>query len=566
MNSSPEALKSFVAAVRRRLLLRRLLSLGVVAVCIAFGVVLIAALLRVAFGYAAEPWWYAAAAAGAVLGTLVSWLLTLPRVDESARHADAAFGLQDALISWLHFAGKGRHEGFYALQAQQTAQKLEGLDARTIGVAPRQNRWLTALCLVAIASALGFMKPSDAVLLRQAQEEFTLAETARINDDLEQELEELTKDLGEEERELVDPDKLSEQIDAFEETAEPRAALRQYAKLEQMLQEQMAKLNQRRDEELAAKAAAELDKASETRKLAKPLQQKQYKKTAEQLSQMTPQKTAKLSEQQKQAARLRAASQRMAAAARSRRGANGSSGAGSAGQQGDNASSSSGSQGGDGSASGGTGSSGGELGEAMLDLDAAVAELEDALRKALDQEKKLGQCDSQCQSRCDSCLSKCDSALSSLSRCLSKMGVKKKACDRLNKLCKACSQCQGGLCNSQSNSLCRSPNAGGRNAGAGSVESRREPTDEALAAGPSERLSGIKGEGHSLKSVESADDGSGVASRQATTKRREFRRGVESFVNREDIPASVRRGVKRYFESIHDLPPITTETDEKSSL
>lgn len=565
MTSPQEVLKSFVAAVRRRLLLRRLWSLGVVAFGAAFGVVLLAALLRVAFGYAAEPWWYAAAAGGAVVATLVGWLCVLPRVDESAQHADAAFGLQDGLISWLHFVGKGRQAGFYALQAKQTAQKLEGLDPKSVGVVPRRNRWITALCLVAVAGALGFVKPSDAVLLRQAQEEFTLAETARINEELEKELEELTRDLDDEEHELVDPDKLREQIDAFEETSEPKAALRQYAKLEQMLQKQVAKLNQRRDEELAAKAAAELDKAPQTRKLAKPLQQKQYEKTAEQLSQMAPQKTAKLSEQQKQAARLRAASQRMAAAARSRRNASGSSGAGSAGQPG-GASSSSGSQGSNGSAAGGAGSSGGELGGAMLDLDAAVAKLEDALREALDQEKRLGKCDSQCQSRCESCLSKCDSSLSNLSRCLSKMGVKKRASSRLSKLCKACSQCQGGLCKSQSNSLCQSPNAGGRNAGAGSVESRRDPTDEALAAGSTERLSGIKGDGPSQTSIESADDGSGVSSRQATAKRREFRRSAESFVNREDIPASVRRGVKRYFESIHDLPPTATNPGEKDSL
>lgn len=551
-----QPIESFFDAVRHRLTLRRLGSLAVSATIVAAAAVLAAALSRVVFGYAAEPWWYAAAGAGAIFATLVAWLVTLPSAEASAREADEAFGLHDALVSWLHFGEAGKRGGFYDLQAKQSAQSVAPLDSRQVEVRPPRNRLLLALALAVVAGGLGFMQPSEAVQQRLAQEEFTLIESQRINQQLEELVKELDEQVEGEERELIDPDKLREQIEALEETADPKLALRQYAKLEQKLQQQLNKLNQRRDEQLAARAAKELDKSAETRKLAKPLDAKQYDQAAKELQNMQPSKTAKLSEQQKQAARLRAASQRMAAAARSRRSSSANSSEGSpAGKSGASAKGS-GSRG-EGQASGAAGQGGegddsGELANAMLDLDAAVADLEAALREACDQEKRDGQCNSKCLGKLSQCQSKCNGACNSLSKCLSKMAIKKKAQCRLASLCKSCSQCQGGLCQSPSSK-------NGRGVGASSVDSRRDPSDEALAAGPTERLTGIKNAGPSQKTTESADDGSGVSTRVAQSKEREFRRSVESYVSREDVPPAVRRGVKRYFESIHQI-----ETDPPS--
>ncbi|MEQ8847948.1 hypothetical protein [Botrimarina sp.] len=555
MAGQQDRLSDFVAHVRRRLTARRLWSIAAVVATVAGAALVLLAGARVLTGHAAEPWWYVAAALAAGVTTLVWFGLSVPQTDASAEWADRQWGLQDSLVSWLHFRRAGKQEGFYGLQAKQTAERVSCLDPQSIPVRPATRRWLTAACLVAVAAGLGFMKPSAAVQEKIAQEAFTLAETERINERLEEQLEELTAGLDEEERELIDPDQLREQIEAFQATPDQKQALRQYARLEQELQKKIAKLDQRRNEELAAKAAAELDKAAETRKLAEPLAQKQYDRAAEQLEQMQPDPAAKLTEQQKQAARLRAASQRMAAAAKSRRGASGGSGAAQAGagQKGAGAGAS---QGGDGSA-GGSGASGGDLGQAMLDLDEAVAELEDALDKAAQQQRRLGECDAKSLSRCNARQSRASAALSGLSKCLSKMAIKRKAQSRLASLCKSCSECQGGLCDKAG--LCLSPKSG-KNAGAATVESRREGLAEALAAGPAEQLSGIKGDGPSQKSVESADEGSGVSGRTAVSRERRFRRSVESFVSREDVPAGVRQGVKRYFESIHDIAPAAKPT------
>lgn len=562
MANIDKRVEAFLAHVRRRLTAQRLWSIAVGVATVAGATLVVAAGVRVAMGYAAEPVWYAIAAIAAVAATLIGFGLSVPKTDASARWADHEWRLHDALVSWMHFRDAGKQDGFYAAQAKQTADRIAQLDPERIDVRPPRQRWVAALCLLIVAAALGFMKPSAAVQERIAQEAFTLDETARINEELQKQLEELVEDLDEEEREMIEPDAIRDQIEAFQKTPDQKEALRQYARLEQDLQKKMAKLDQRRDEEMAAKAAAELEKGAETRKLAKPLAQKQYDKAAEQLKQMQPDPAAKLSEQQKQAARLRAASQRMAAAARSRRGASGGQGAGQAASSASQSSGSASSRSGEGSASGGSGSAGGDLGDAMLDLDAAVAELEGALKDASEQQKRLGKCDSKTLSKCDACQSKASAAMSSLSKCLSKMAVKCKAQSRLASLCKSCSQCQGGLCNKAG--MCQSPKSG-KKAGSATVESRREGLAEALAAGPTEQLSGIKGEGPSDKSVESADEGSGVSGRTAVARQREFRRSVESYVSREDVPASVRLGVKRYFESIHNLAPEGEPSDPSPS-
>lgn len=559
-NEATDRIERFVVGVRRRLALRGLWSAAAAVAIFVAGGLLVMAGARVLAGHAAEPAWYAVGAVVLAVGTLVGWVATLPRRDASARWADREWALQDALISWWHFRGAGKRDGFYQLQAEQTAAAVTPLDPAKIDVRPRRDRWVPALLLGAVACGLGFMEPSDSVKEQIEREAFLLAATAEANEALADKLEELTEGIDEQERELIDPNEIRAIIDGFEPTGDEKEALRQYARLETRLQKRIAKLSQRRDEELAAKAAAELKKAPETKRLAEPLAQKRFDRAAEELARLTPDRSAKLTERQKQAARLRAASQRMAAAARSRRapgspqggagqsgGASGESGAGAASQGGESSA-------GGGSAGGGSGSSDGRLRDAMLDLDTAVADLEDALREASEQERRLGSFDSASKKRCSSCQSRAESSLSRLSKCLSKMAIKRKAQSRLASLCKACSQCQGGLC--KTSGLCQSNRAGqGGGIGSSTNESRREGLADPLAPGPSEQLSGIKSGGPSDKTVESADDGTAVSGRTAVARDREFRRSVESFVSREDVPARVRRGVKRYFESIHDTEP-----------
>jgi len=125
----------------------------------------------------------------------------------------------------------------------------------------------------------------------------------------------------------------------------------------------------------------------------------------------------------------------------------------------------------------------------------------------------------------------------------------RRANKKLCRLSKKCSSCQSGLC--QACSACQSPNAGGKKAGWGSNSARRDAEDELVDNGQTTQLKGIKGNGPSLKSLEAADDGSGVSTQQATHRARNYQKQFESFVQREDVPEQVKQGVKRYFEVIH---------------
>ncbi|NNE93682.1 MAG: hypothetical protein HKN23_18690, partial [Verrucomicrobiales bacterium] len=120
-------------------------------------------------------------------------------------------------------------------------------------------------------------------------------------------------------------------------------------------------------------------------------------------------------------------------------------------------------------------------------------------------------------------------------------------------MCKKLGQCQGylGEPKFQSLSQCMGAKPGGKKAGTGSVESRTDQSTELVDNGQTTQLKGQKGQGPSLATIESADDGDGVSSRRTVAAQREFREQMESFVQREDVPEDVKEGVKQYFHSIH---------------
>ena len=85
------------------------------------------------------------------------------------------------------------------------------------------------------------------------------------------------------------------------------------------------------------------------------------------------------------------------------------------------------------------------------------------------------------------------------------------------------------------------------------MESRRNESDLTQDNGNRDQLQGIKGQGPSNTNVESADSGTGSASRQVKLTEREWKRQLESFVQREDVPTEVKEGVKEYFKGIQQV-------------
>jgi hypothetical protein len=137
---------------------------------------------------------------------------------------------------------------------------------------------------------------------------------------------------------------------------------------------------------------------------------------------------------------------------------------------------------------------------------------------------------------------------------------------KLQKLSQCAGQCQGYLGNKECQSLsqCMGQKPGGKKAGWGSSEDRRAESDPTRDNGNRDQLTGQKGSGPSNTSIESADSGSGKATRTATLQEKVFQRQVESFIQREDVPAEVKEGVKEYFKGIQQVGE-DKSTEDKSA-
>jgi hypothetical protein len=106
----------------------------------------------------------------------------------------------------------------------------------------------------------------------------------------------------------------------------------------------------------------------------------------------------------------------------------------------------------------------------------------------------------------------------------------------------------------------QSQGQGGKPPGVGSVESRRNERDELKDNGKRVEVKGQdNADGKSTNSIESAESGSGVAGRANVAKEREFKQQYESLVHRDDIPESLKLGIREYFERVHETSPEETK-------
>lgn len=564
MSASQDPIKQFTRSVRQRLNRFRLLDLFFRTLTGGIAILLTVCLYYIVQGYAVPKVYYVICAGLIVCATLVWFSARRWSRDQAAQFADRFFGLKDTLSSYLHFQDEHKTGEFYELQAQASRETVTELKSDSIPYQwPRRLVVLSAVLVVA-AGLSAFKKPSSAIVEKLRVEAQTESRTEEINQHLEKLIDELEESLNEEEKEELKPDQLRELVKEMEKTADQKDAMRQYAELERHLRKAAQKLEQRKNEQLMAKVGEELQKDQETKAMGKKLAEKKFREAAkdlEKLEEAVDQPKRKLSEQRKELARVKAATQRMTAAAKAANRKGSSSSKSKSGSK--SASSSSASQGkssGSGSGQSGSGSgSSGSGGEGMEDLlsqlDQSVKDLEKNLKNAEQQVKLTGELSKESLGECNSSRNELLTNLDKLNASLCKMGSKKDAQLKLLAMSRKIGQCQGYLSNKESTSLaqCLKPGSkpGGKKAGTGSVESRRDGMNEAFDQGDLTQLSGTKGSGPSQSTVESADDGSGVSSRRGAAKRREFKKQMESFVQREDVPDDVKEGVKQYFMQIH---------------
>lgn len=515
-------------SIRARLNRAAMLQAAAWSLALGGGFLLVAGLACVIQGYPLQAWcWLGAGLVGA--GTFgFHYLRHRQSQDDAARFADAYFDLKDTLTSALHFQREGRQGEFFSLVNQQAEATAERVSQQTL-ILPTPRRLLALGCVLVLAGfSLSFRSPSPEVIKRWQQEAETQVKTAEINEEIKKQLEELKKTLGDD-NDLFSKEDLKKWEQELRQTKDMKEAMRQYAMLERRIAEAEKKMNMREHEELARQAGEALQQDPANRQLGQQLASKQFAEAAKQLAAMQPQGAGTNPEaERQQMEKLRSAAQRMGQVARDMMQRKQQSGA--SGEQSQNT-----------------------LAQNMAALDSASRKLDDALKQAQQQQKQnpseaqKKQSDSQCKN----CNSQCQGQLNKLCNSLNKMGQCKSISQGLSKLSQCLSQCQGYM-----NGQCEKPGTkpGGKKAGVGSVESRRDERDALPFTNETMQIQGQKGQGPSDKVTEAADSGDRTGSRRAGARERAYQKQAESFVHREDVPAEVKEGVKNYFKTIQDKP------------
>ena len=493
------------------------------------------------FGYAA-PW--QGLAAGLPMAGLAWWVASrIGRVDEvvAARRADGCFGLKDGLVSWLDFRDRGLTGEVRELDERQLEAHLGGLDARRVVPEP-PRRWLVALGVMGVAVAVLSMLPHRAdVRARLAAEAEMLERSATVADELAEVVEAMIEAMDENERAELDPEALRGMLGGVEKTRDGRELEKQLARIEQQVAAAMAGLSSRQDEAALRLAAAELEKSShaEARRTGRDLEAKDFAKAAERMRAMKPQAGKAMTPEERRAAReqsrgTRELAGRMARGVRGRDLGKGRADAKPAGEV--------------------------ELREEAMEMADLLEELDEAARDldgALEDLEEM-EWDDDALERAG----RLARGMDGLGDRLGRLAARRKALEKLENL-------RAGLADARRFGQGRSqmlglagamsgPQAGsgGKEAGQGSDDRRRDPGEEEGAReGLLADLQGQdSGQGAAARSVESADSGGGVATRSAGERERAFAAQLESLVHRDDVPEALKRGVREYFQTIHENP------------
>jgi len=515
--------------------------------------VIAASLFWVLRGHAVPPRMLLAVIGVALVGGVVSWFLKRMGTAAVVRETDRFFDLKDGIASARHLAVRHPEDPATAMQWHWLEPRLAECKVETISEKFPKRHALLAALLALGAIGLGLMPASPAV---RAEEKIARETKERIGEskkELEQLIESLDKDIvAPEEKEGMKLDEFRKLVKSIDETGNRTEAARQFARIEQKIRDASRALDQQRDEETLKLAAGELAKAEETevRQLGKKLDAKELKEAAELLEKLAAKKfDAKdlknnpagkqkaIDEAKQELAKMRAASKRLAAAGKQRQGARqaqGGQGQGSLGQ------------------GEGAGKEGKPLEDMMAELDAAAAEAEKDLEEA--------EIDPDAEPDDGEAMERANGALGKLGKHMRGMHGKRMAKSKLDQLRQGLSQAQS-FTQGQTQMLGQTP--GGQKAGVGSSWSERKERDDSQKNGSLAELKGQHGSGPSLSAVEESESGTGVSGRRGEAKQREFARQVESFVQRDDVPESLKLGVRNYFENLQSAQAAEPPKDSK---
>lgn len=549
MSTRPEIedLARKIAKRHNGFILRRFIIVAILAGSIA---VILGSMFYVTRGYSVPVAIPTILAGISILSTIAFYLTK--RMDSHAAviEADRFFDLKDGITTARHLAVNAPNEPTTILQWNWLSPKLPNCDPRTITQPFPKKLGAISSALAAIAITLCLLPPSDSVRAEQELAEITRERVAESKEQLEKLIEELEKDIvNEDEDENIDMDEFRKMVKAIDETGDRAEAARQFARIERKVRDATRGLDQQRDEETLKLAAKELQKSDDTeaRKIGKKLDEKELKEAAELLEKLAPKKIdpkelkkgaekkqEKLDEAKKDLAKMRAATKRLAAAGKQRQAARQAQGGGA----GENA------EGGEGEGAEGEGEAqdeGKPLEDMLAELDEAAEEMEEDL------EEMEFDPDAEWDEENEENEGEMMKMKGQLGQHLKKMQGKRQAKSKMDALRNALAQAQA---NAQGQNQMQSDGPGGKEAGKGSSWSERKEKDDSQKNGQLAELKGQHGDGPSLSAVEDSESGTGVSSRKGSAKERDFARQTESFVQRNDVPESLKLGVRNYFENL----------------
>lgn len=536
------AIHQFLNSVMRRIARDGRIRVAARVLLVAAAACVVWALAWRAYGYAAPRMAYGLIAFIAMTAGFVWILWKRPTVRDAAHSADKVFGLKDGLISWLDFKAARCDGEVYQLNERELSRQLGTLDVTQVPVRVPGRQLGAGATLTALAVFLAILPHSASVRDRLAREALALQRGAEVEKQIDQVVEEIINSMSEAERRELDPAALRKWVKELQTTKDGRENEKQLARLEQEISKAMQGLEARQDEAVLKMAAEELSKSAmaDARKLGKLLEAKDFDKAAAQMNDMKAQAKEKMTPEEleklrRNAEKTKEMAKRMADGAR--RKDFGKSKASNDKQQANDT----------------TGEEGKEMEEMLEEMDDNARELAKELEK-MEEDGELGE-------EGLAVAAQLDESTDELGERMGRLNARQKAKGKLDALRRglggARQFAQGktsqlGL----AESMAQSNQPGGLKPGTGSDPTRRGERDEFKDNGNFAELHGQQNkDGSSQKSVESADSGTGIAGRANVAKERQFRQQLESLVHRDDIPESLKLGVREYFETVHETEP-----------
>jgi myosin heavy subunit len=538
-----EHIDKFISKVRRRLNQHLCLTIMIESLVLGGIVITGIGLSYILRGCHIPLFWYPACLIASLFFGCCLWFYLRNSRDQAAKFTDKHFKLKDSVRSYSGFHKAGRSSGFYELQAEQTENYISSISINKI-----RYKWPTYLILLAavliLSSVLmGFKQDSPLVRQKIAQKKFALDTTESINQQVNEIMEQIQKEIEDKNLEsIVDINEVRAMIERLEETADIKDAMRQYAQLEKELGEVLSKLTQRQDEQLLERMGKQLQKDDTTKALGNQLTQKDFQAAAQEMQEfkIDPKNTVEM--QKEQIEKLKTMAARMAEeASRSQSGT---------GQQSLNGQNQSGQQ--NNQNQQGRQSSANRLSQMAQQLNQSAQQLSQMMQNSQSQNSQ------QSSEEMQQMAQNANQNLNNIGSFLQQMDAKRQAQSMMQGMLNSLAQCQGGLCNmpGQNNSgqmPADSPNPGGRDAGTGTSNARNTEPGKDAPSGQITQLQGTQGAGPSVTSAEQSGSGSGSTAGTLELEHEEYMQQVESFIRREDVPETVKSGVKAYFENIHNV-------------